>query len=166
MAFTFEKLIVYQKAISFADSVCALTEQFPRGGDASGRRHNGNSQGGGRGKGGLMEISTINGQCWMPRVFGHWPLVTGRACLRQLPVPTACSIRAVGVGVVASRSFRYPRSSGPAGVKPDHGWCGYAATTLRRSLRPCVWQLKPECPQYHISKPDHGIRDDAATLRK
>ena len=31
MAFTFEKLIVYQRAISFADSVCALTEQFPRG---------------------------------------------------------------------------------------------------------------------------------------
>ena len=31
MAFTFEKLIVYQKAISFADSVCARTEKFPRG---------------------------------------------------------------------------------------------------------------------------------------
>ena len=30
MAFTFEKLIVYQKAISFADNVCALTEKFPR----------------------------------------------------------------------------------------------------------------------------------------
>jgi four helix bundle protein len=31
MAFTFEKLIVYQKAIDFADGVCQLTEQFPRG---------------------------------------------------------------------------------------------------------------------------------------
>ena len=31
MAFTFEKLIVYQKAIAFADRVCALTEPFPRG---------------------------------------------------------------------------------------------------------------------------------------
>ena len=31
MAFTFEKLIVYQKAIDFADRVCQLTEQFPRG---------------------------------------------------------------------------------------------------------------------------------------
>ena len=31
MAFTFEKLVVYQKAISFADSVCATTEKFPRG---------------------------------------------------------------------------------------------------------------------------------------
>ena len=31
MAFTFEKLIVYQKSISFADSVCAITEKFPRG---------------------------------------------------------------------------------------------------------------------------------------
>ncbi len=31
MAFTFEKLIVYQKAIVFADSVCARTEKFPRG---------------------------------------------------------------------------------------------------------------------------------------
>lgn len=31
MAFAFEKLIVYQKAIDFADKVCALTESFPRG---------------------------------------------------------------------------------------------------------------------------------------
>ena len=31
MAFTFEKLIVYQKAISFADRVCAVIEKFPRG---------------------------------------------------------------------------------------------------------------------------------------
>lgn len=31
MAFAFEKLIVYQKAINFADQVCQLTEQFPRG---------------------------------------------------------------------------------------------------------------------------------------
>ena len=31
MAFTFEKLIVYQKAIDFADRVCQLSEQFPRG---------------------------------------------------------------------------------------------------------------------------------------
>ncbi|WP_088253169.1 four helix bundle protein [Fimbriiglobus ruber] len=31
MAFAFEKLIVYQKAIDFADRVCQLTEQFPRG---------------------------------------------------------------------------------------------------------------------------------------
>ena len=27
MAFTFEKLIVYQKAISYADSICAITEK-------------------------------------------------------------------------------------------------------------------------------------------
>ena len=31
MAFAFEKLIVYQKAVDFADQVTALTEQFPRG---------------------------------------------------------------------------------------------------------------------------------------
>jgi four helix bundle protein len=31
MAFAFEKLIVYQKAIDFADKVVAKTEQFPRG---------------------------------------------------------------------------------------------------------------------------------------
>ncbi len=31
MAFTFEKLIVYQKAISYADCICAITEKFPRG---------------------------------------------------------------------------------------------------------------------------------------
>lgn len=30
MTFAFEKLIVYQKAIDFADQVCLLTEQFPR----------------------------------------------------------------------------------------------------------------------------------------
>jgi four helix bundle protein len=31
MPFTFEKLQVYQKAISFADSVCTLTRDLPRG---------------------------------------------------------------------------------------------------------------------------------------
>jgi four helix bundle protein len=31
MAFTFEKLIVYQKAVAFADAVCTLTRGFPRG---------------------------------------------------------------------------------------------------------------------------------------
>jgi four helix bundle protein len=31
MAFAFEKLIVYQKAIDFADAICAHAEQFPRG---------------------------------------------------------------------------------------------------------------------------------------
>jgi len=31
MAFAFEKLLVYQKAISFADAVCLLTKTFPRG---------------------------------------------------------------------------------------------------------------------------------------
>jgi four helix bundle protein len=31
MAFAFEKLIVYQKAVDFADTVSKLTEQFPRG---------------------------------------------------------------------------------------------------------------------------------------
>ena len=31
MAFAFEKLIVYQKAIDFADRVCQLTERFSRG---------------------------------------------------------------------------------------------------------------------------------------
>ena len=31
MAFAFEKLIVYQKAVDFADMVSNLTEQFPRG---------------------------------------------------------------------------------------------------------------------------------------
>jgi four helix bundle protein len=29
--FAFEKLLVYQKAVDFADAVCAQTEQFPRG---------------------------------------------------------------------------------------------------------------------------------------
>jgi len=31
MAFAFEKLLVYQKSIDFADEACRLTEQFPRG---------------------------------------------------------------------------------------------------------------------------------------
>jgi four helix bundle protein len=31
MAFAFEKLQVYQKAIVFADAVCTLTKSFPRG---------------------------------------------------------------------------------------------------------------------------------------
>ena len=31
MTFAFEKLIVYQKAVDFADEVFQLTEQFPRG---------------------------------------------------------------------------------------------------------------------------------------
>jgi hypothetical protein len=31
MAFTFEKLFVYQKAVDFAENICALTESFPRG---------------------------------------------------------------------------------------------------------------------------------------
>ncbi len=31
MAFAFEKLNVYQKAVSFADAVCSLTKGFPRG---------------------------------------------------------------------------------------------------------------------------------------
>lgn len=31
MAFTFEKLLVYQKAVDLADQVCSKTETFPRG---------------------------------------------------------------------------------------------------------------------------------------
>ena len=31
MAFAFEKLIVYQKAVDFADRIMAATEHFPRG---------------------------------------------------------------------------------------------------------------------------------------
>lgn len=31
MPFAFEKLHVYQKAISFADHICELSGQFPRG---------------------------------------------------------------------------------------------------------------------------------------
>ena len=31
MAFAFEKLQVYQKAVAFADAVCSLTKVFPRG---------------------------------------------------------------------------------------------------------------------------------------
>ena len=31
MAFAFEKLLVYQKAVTFADDVCTLTKEFPRG---------------------------------------------------------------------------------------------------------------------------------------
>jgi four helix bundle protein len=31
MAFAFEKLLVYQKSVSFADTVCTLTRGFPRG---------------------------------------------------------------------------------------------------------------------------------------
>lgn len=31
MSFSFEKLLVYQKAIDFADQICTRTEQFPRG---------------------------------------------------------------------------------------------------------------------------------------
>ncbi len=29
MTFAFEKLLVYQKSVDFADAVCDLTEQFP-----------------------------------------------------------------------------------------------------------------------------------------
>ncbi|MBY0587091.1 four helix bundle protein [bacterium] len=31
MAFAFEKLLVYQKAVDFADTICSATESFPRG---------------------------------------------------------------------------------------------------------------------------------------
>src|SRR3954454_5411233 len=31
MAFAFEKLLVYQKSVEFADVVCTATERFPRG---------------------------------------------------------------------------------------------------------------------------------------
>lgn len=31
MPFAFEKLIVYQKAVTFADAACSLTKGFPRG---------------------------------------------------------------------------------------------------------------------------------------
>ena len=31
MTFAFEKLLVYQKSVDFADDICARTEQFPRG---------------------------------------------------------------------------------------------------------------------------------------
>jgi four helix bundle protein len=31
LAFTFEKLIVYQKAVDFADSICDATEKFTKG---------------------------------------------------------------------------------------------------------------------------------------
>jgi len=31
MAFAFEKLIIYQKSVSFADRICELTGGFPRG---------------------------------------------------------------------------------------------------------------------------------------
>jgi four helix bundle protein len=31
MAFLFEKLLVYQKAVNFADLICTRTESFPRG---------------------------------------------------------------------------------------------------------------------------------------
>jgi four helix bundle protein len=31
MAFAFERLLVYQKAVDFADQVTCLTESFPRG---------------------------------------------------------------------------------------------------------------------------------------
>ena len=31
MAFAFEKLIVYQKAVDFADKICATTSKFPNG---------------------------------------------------------------------------------------------------------------------------------------
>ena len=31
MAFAFEKLLVYQKAMDFSAQVCALTQTFPRG---------------------------------------------------------------------------------------------------------------------------------------
>lgn len=31
MTFSFEKLLVYQKAVDFADRICGRTEQFPRG---------------------------------------------------------------------------------------------------------------------------------------
>ncbi len=31
MPFAFEKLVVYQKAVAFADAVCTPTKTFPRG---------------------------------------------------------------------------------------------------------------------------------------
>jgi four helix bundle protein len=31
VVFAFEKLVVYQKSVGFAASICALTRQFPRG---------------------------------------------------------------------------------------------------------------------------------------
>ena len=31
MSFTFEKLLVYQRTVDFADAICGLSESFPRG---------------------------------------------------------------------------------------------------------------------------------------
>jgi len=31
MAFAFEKLLVYQRAMDFSDRICAITQIFPRG---------------------------------------------------------------------------------------------------------------------------------------
>lgn len=31
MSFAFEKLLVYQKSVDFADQICVITESFPRG---------------------------------------------------------------------------------------------------------------------------------------
>jgi hypothetical protein len=31
MSFAFEKLVVYQKAVAFADAACSPTKDFPRG---------------------------------------------------------------------------------------------------------------------------------------
>jgi four helix bundle protein len=31
MAFSFEKLLVYQESVAFADAVCTVTRRFPRG---------------------------------------------------------------------------------------------------------------------------------------
>ncbi|HET6426151.1 MAG TPA: four helix bundle protein, partial [Planctomycetaceae bacterium] len=31
MTFAFEKLLVYQKSVDFADAICHRTESFPRG---------------------------------------------------------------------------------------------------------------------------------------
>ena len=31
MVFQFEKLLVYQKSVDFAEQVCTTTEKFPRG---------------------------------------------------------------------------------------------------------------------------------------
>jgi hypothetical protein len=41
MAFAFEKLIVYQKAVDLADRIAAATEQFPRGGGSRRGRSSG-----------------------------------------------------------------------------------------------------------------------------
>ena len=93
------------------------------------QRHNGNSQGGGRGKGGRdfnEQRTTSNGQCWIPRFIDRWSLIRD---YRNFS-PYLCCLCGSKMAVTAWRSY--------ATLRLIHGlaWAiGYKKTERVKPLR-------------------------------